>query len=211
MLSDIDTALLQKYVANRGKEVKPKTVINEIVPIKLMFKHACRCGYLKRNPAEYLERPKVEKEEMQILTPEEIRLFLNNVNPSYKIFFLTAILAGMRRGELIGLQWGDIDWNHNQIHVRCAFRNTSKELQSPKTRNAKRKIDMSPTLIYELKKHKLASRGNDLDLVFSNSEAILICADNMVKRQFPPTLRRAKIRDVSLHSFRYTNVTFHGK
>lgn len=215
-VSDISTAMLQKYVADRmrgplvedkkQKKLKPKTVINEIVPIKLMFKHASRWGYLKRNPAEHLERPKMDKEEMDILTPEEINLFLDKVNLDYRVLFLTAILTGMRRGELVGLQWGDIDFNQNQIHVRRAFCNTSKAFLTPKTKNSKRRIDLSPTLVHELKKHKLASGSNDLDLVFSNSDGKPLCPDNMVKRHFLPALRRAKIRDIRFHDLRHTNV-----
>tara|TARA_B100000959_G_scaffold285922_1_gene362408 strand:+ start:2123 stop:2329 length:207 start_codon:yes stop_codon:yes gene_type:complete len=68
-----------------------------------MFKHAVKWGYIKFNPAIDEERPKVEEEEMEILIPKEIRLLLDNVTPKYKPLFLTAILTGMRRGELLGV------------------------------------------------------------------------------------------------------------
>jgi integrase len=120
--------------------------------------------------------------------------------------YVTAILTDMRRGELVGLQWSDIDFNHNQIHIRRAFCNTSKAFVTPKTKNSKRRIDLSPTLVHGLKKHKLASGANNLDLVFSNSDGKPLCPDNMVKRQFLPALRRAKIRDIRFHDLRRTNV-----
>jgi integrase len=75
----------------------------------LNFKHAVRWGYLRANPAEHVENPRVEREEMDILTPDEIRLFLDQVKPAYKALFLTAVLTGMRRGELLGLQWSDVN------------------------------------------------------------------------------------------------------
>jgi integrase len=162
-LTGITTAMLQKYVAKRLESVKPKTVINELVPVKEMFKHAVRWGYLKVNPAEYVERPRVEKEEMEILIPEEIRLFLEQVTPKYIPFFLTAILTGMRRGELLGLQWGDIDWNNIQIHVRRTL--WKRQFVTPKSKRSIRRIDMSPYLAMELKKHLLASPFKELALV----------------------------------------------
>src|SRR5574341_783667 len=55
-LTEIDFDVIQAYLNERETEVKPKTVINEIVPLKLMFKHAVRWGYLKSSPAEYVER-----------------------------------------------------------------------------------------------------------------------------------------------------------
>ena len=73
---DITTGRLQAYVASRLKKVSSKTVFNEIVVIKEMFNYACRWGYLKYNPAEYLDRPKVEKPEIEILEPNEIEKFL---------------------------------------------------------------------------------------------------------------------------------------
>ncbi|MDH5769277.1 MAG: site-specific integrase, partial [Nitrospirota bacterium] len=185
--------------------VKPKTVINELVPAKEMLKHAVRWGYLKVNPAEYVERPRVEKEEMDILIPDEIKLFLEQVTPKYKPFFLTAILTGMRRGELLGLQWGDIDWNSKQIYVRRLL--WKGQFVTPKSKLSVRRIDMSPYLAVELKKHLMSSPFKELDnLVFCNSESKPFDADTLVKRQFLPALRRAKIRHVSFHSLRHTNV-----
>lgn len=205
-LTELDTGRLQMYVARRLGKVKPKTVINEIVPLKKMFSHAVKWGYLKNNPAEHVERPRVEKEEMEVLAPGDINVFLDNVTPKHKPFFLTGVLTGMRRGEIIGLQWGDIDWNHKQIHVRRAFCNTSKKLTSPKSKASVRKIDMPPTLVIALKKHKLACPHSELDLVFCTSKGTPLDGDSMVKREFLPALRRGGIRRVRFHDLRHTNV-----
>jgi len=203
-LTNITTALLQRYVAKRLEKVKPKTVINELVPIKEMFKHAVRWGYLKVNSAEYVERPRVEKEEMEILTPKEVRIFLDHVTSKYKPLFLTAILAGMRRGEILGLQWGDIDWNNSQIYVRRSI--WKGQFVKPKSKRSFRKIDMSPTLSLELKKHRLRCPQSELDLVFCNSKGKPLDPDSLIKRQYFPALRRAKIRQIRFHDLRHTNV-----
>jgi len=204
-LTEITTAMLQRYVVRRLEEVKPKTVINELVPLKEMFKHAVRWGYLKVNPAEYIERPRVEKEEMDILTPDEIGLFLEKVTPKHRPFFLTAILTGMRRGEILGLQWGDIDWNNSQLHVRRSLWRV--QFVTPKSKRSRRKIDLSPALVLELKKHKLVCPpGGELDLVFCNSDGNPLDPDNLLKRHFFPALRKAKIRRVRFHDLRHTNV-----
>ncbi len=205
LLAGINTGMLQRYVAMRLEKVKPKTVINELVPMKEMFKHAVRWGYLKANPAEYVERPRIEREEMDVLSPEEINLFLEHARPKYKAFFLTAILTGMRRGELLGLQWGDIDWNHNQIHVKRSL--WKGQFINPKTKTSMRNIDMSPYLSMELRKHKFTNPISELDLVFCNSDGKPLDPDSLVKRQFLPALQRANIRQVRFHDLRHTNVT----
>jgi len=95
----------------------------------------------------------------------------------------------------------------NQIYVRRSYCNTSKKLQSPKTKNARRKVDMFPTLVHELKKHRLSCHKGGLDLVFSNSDGTILDPDNMVHRGFLPALRAAKIRTVRFHDLRHTNVS----
>jgi len=204
LLGDIDTALLQEYVASRLKKVKPKTVINELVPVKEMFKHAVKWGYLKFNPAEGVERPRVEKEEMEILAPKEIKLFFEHVTLKYRTFFLTAILTGLRRGELLGLHGEDIDWNHNQIHVRRSL--WEGQLVSPKTKASARRVDMTPTLSQELRQHKFSCSLKDSDFLFCNADGKSLSPDSLVRRQFLPALERAGVKRVRFHDLRHTNV-----
>lgn len=273
-LTDISTSMLKKYVADRingdlvffkdpedpkkekwlyrvdpeNKEpVKPKTVLNEMVPLNLIFEAAVVEGYLKKNPAENLKlkqvrkRQRDEKEDMEILTPGEVNLFLSQFdikisqiegkireeqkkeNPSSdriealsvkiatikaaKVFFLTAVLTGMRPGEGFGLQWKNFDWNKKQVNIRQSFCNTSKKFIPPKTKSAKRSIDLTPHLVEELKEHRRSSVPNDLDLVFSNRDGKPLDERNMVQRYFEPALKMAGIRHIRLYDLRHTNVS----
>lgn len=204
LLTELDTGRLQRYVAMRLGKVKPKTVINELVPLKEMFKHAVKWGYLKVNAAEYVERPRVEREEMEILTPAEVGLLLEHASPKRKTLFLTAVLTGMRRGELLGLKWGDIDRNYTQIHVRRSL--WKGQFVTPKSKKSERKIDLSPHLAEALRQHRLTCPASGLDLVFCNSEGAPVEPDNMVKRDFLPVLKKAGISRVRFHDLRHTNV-----
>ena len=67
--------MIQRYVANKLNDVKAKTVVNHLVPLRLMLKHAVVWGYLKHNPAVYVERPRVERTEMEFLELSEIKAF----------------------------------------------------------------------------------------------------------------------------------------
>ncbi len=111
----------------------------------------------------------------------------------------------MRRGELLALKWGDIDWNHKQIYVRRSI--WRGQFVTPKSKRSVRRIDMSPFLSIELKEYFLASPfKSSTDLVFCNDEGKPVDADALVRRQFLPALRRAKIRQVRFHDLRHTNV-----
>ena len=204
-MTDIMTGHLQTFVSDRLKSVSAKTATNEIVVIKEMFKHALRWGYLKLNPAEYLERPRLTKPEIEILSPAEITLLLEKAGGHYRIAFLTDFLTGMRAGELWGLQWGDIDFNAKRIHVRRSL--WKGHFQTPKTKNSNRQIDIPDMLIQGLRKWKLACPANEHDLVFPSSEGRPSQHDNVVKRHYNPALRNAGLRQVSFHSLRHSNAS----
>ncbi len=204
-ITDIMTGHLQAFVADRLKSVSAKTATNEIVVIKEMFKHALRWGYLKLNPAEYVERPRITKPEIEILSPAEIGALLENASGHYRIAFLTDFLTGMRAGELWGLQWGDIDWNSKRIHVSRSL--WKGNFQTPKSKNSNRQIDIPDMLIHELKKWKLACPVNEHDLIFPSPAGKSSQHDNVVKRHFNPALRKTGLRQVSFHSLRHSNAS----
>jgi len=203
-LTEITTDKLQRYVAKRLQKVKPKTVINEIVPLKEMFRHAVRWGYLKVNPAEYVERPKAHRKEIEILMLDEVRQFLN-VNGHYRIAFLTAVLTGLRAGELWGLQWSDINWALGQIYIKRAL--WKGQFQTPKSKNSIRKVDLLPQLVEELKHWKAVCPKNDHNLVFPSPEGSMSIHENVMKRYFNPALKQAGVRRVSFHSLRHSNAS----
>jgi integrase len=204
-LSNLTTGNLQRYVSERLKTVSPKTVINEIVVIKEMFKHAYRWGYIWRNPAEHLERPKLIRPEIEILNPEEVDKLLAKASNHYRLAFQTCVLTGLRAGELWGLRWSDIDWNSWQLHIRQSL--WKGQFQTPKSKYSVRRVDIPEQLAHELKKWKLASPKNEQDLAFPSPEGKPTCHDNMIKRHFDPALRRAGLRHVSFHSLRHTNAS----
>jgi integrase len=206
LLSSLTTVALQGYVRDRRDKVSAKTVCNEIVVMKELFKHARKWGYVKVSPAEDVERPKTNGREIEILTPNEIRVLLEKTHPHYKAAFLTAFLTGMRAGELWALRWSDVDWNSNRIHVRQSV--WQGKFQAPKTRKSVRKIDLLPQLIYELKKWKLVCPHSSEDLVFPGIEGGIANHVNTVNRHLYPALRRAGLRHVSFHSLRHSNASF---
>ncbi len=202
---NVSTKHLQIYVADRSKEVSAKTVCNEIVVIKEMFKHAHRWGYVKTNPAEHLERPKMVRPEIEILNPEEIRKLIPKTTLPYRLAFMAAVLTGLRAGELWALKWSDIEWDSLQIYVRQSV--WRGNFQTPKSKYSVRKVDIPELLSLELKRWKLSCPKNEQDLVFPNTEGRITSHDNIVKRHFEPALKRAGLRHVSFHSLRHTNAS----
>ena len=125
----------------RGGNVSPKTINNTLVPLKEMFKHALRWGYLRENPAAYVEKPRVPYKEMDFLTPEEVRLFLEHTGKRYALF-VTAIMTGMRRGELLAMKWANLDWldfgQNEGVENRRREHGKTRKRENAKTRKRDR-------------------------------------------------------------------------
>jgi integrase len=201
----IKSVQMQLYFSDRLKKVGHETVRNEVALLKQMFKHAHQWGYVKVNPAEHLQRPKMVRPEIEILEPAEFKKLLEHSGGLYRVAFLTAILTGIRAGELWGLQWCDMDWNSKQLYVhRSVWKNG---FQTPKSKNSIRKIDLPDNLVLELKKWKLACPISEHDLMFPSKEGQITCHDNTIKRHYEPALREAGLRHVSFHSLRHTNAS----
>ena len=204
-LSNLTAIQIQNFLAERLKAVSPQTVSIEIGLIKGMFKHACHLGYIKVNPSEHTKRPRVTRAGIEILKPEEIAKLLAEISGRYRLAFLTCILTGLRAGELWALRWPDIDFQALQIDVRQSL--WRGQFQTPKSKSSMRRIDIPEKLAHEIEKWRLASRPNDQDLVFPNTQGRPACHDNVVKRHFEPALKRAGFRHVSFHSLRHTNAS----
>ena len=204
-LTAISPDLVQGFVSMKVKEgrLSAKTIIGILVPFKEMLKHAVRWGYLRSNPAMYVERPRVEHKEMDFFTPREIGRFLDNVKAEHYTFFLLAVTTGMRIGEICGLKWTDINWLTNQIHVQRTF-HSNKTFGAPKTRASVRRINMTPSLISTLKRHQLKSMPNEFELVFCNKSGNPVNRQNLVAREFKPALKRAGLKDIRFHDLRHT-------
>jgi integrase len=199
-LDEITLPYVREFMkALLAKELSPKTVLNAMVVLKEMFKHAVQWGYLDANPAQYAERPRAEDQEMQILTPPEIRRLLDAADEPVRTLLLCAVLTGMRRGELLGLRWEDIDLEGHRIFVRRAL--WRGKFVTPKSRRSRRTIDLAPTLRAALA--KLPSRFHGV-LVFCRTDGAPINPDTFAQRDWPRALRRAGLRRIRFHDLRHT-------
>lgn len=205
-LSEITTQELVEFTSERKRKVAaPKTAINQIALLKMMFREAKRWGYLTTDPAVELERPRNRDHEIDILTPAELSLLVNNTEDHYRMAFRTAIMTGVRAGELWGFQWPDFQPATKQLFLRRTVWNG--QFQTPKTKNAKRAIDLTDELVHELKVWKLRCPPNEHNLMFPSPAGSITQHDNMMKRVFIPALKRAGLRQVSFHSLRHSNAS----
>ena len=207
-LQALTPGLIQEFVAGlQAKELSGKSINNFLVPLKKMLADAVRWGYLAVSPAADIERAKVHQQEMRALSPEEVRRFLAAAEPDYWLLFATAVFTGLRRGEVLALQWGDIDWQRHQINVRRSL--WRGQFIGPKTKRAYRSVDLAPQLEAALLEARPNLRTGELatTLIFSNRNGRPLEPDNLVKRHFLPTLARAELPRIRYHDLRHTTAS----
>ncbi|MDY6951007.1 MAG: site-specific integrase [Thermodesulfobacteriota bacterium] len=164
-------------------------------------------GITKRFQLNRKKRPPIEP-----LTREELALFLETCREPFLIMhyplFLMAARTGMRLGELLAVQWGDIDFNSRFVWVRRSYRRG--RVTSTKT-GKERRVDMSDQLAEELKRllkqrKKEALQqglGHVRDLVFHRDGGRII-EQNYIRRVFKRILAKAELREIRLHDLRHT-------
>jgi len=213
-MGEITEEKVQRFITKLLEIRSVKTANNTLKQLKTILRIAKRWKYIQYNPAWDIENIPEEHKEMDYLTPEEVRLLLKHAREPFRTLLLVAIFTGMRRSEILALQWGDVDWNSNTVFVRRSiYWKSRKDIEkedvrwrfvAPKSKRSHRAIFMSPTLKKALEIHRIKARANENDLVFCNSEGNPVDPDNMMKRDFLPTLSFAGLRKIRFHDFRHT-------
>jgi integrase len=199
-LSKITPAQIQKIAAEKVKKgYAPKTVKNILNLLHGILKHAVSQGYISRNPVESVKAPRIPKAEMDFLRPAEIRKLLKCASPEVYPMIAMSIFTGIRQGELLGLRWCDIDFDHSIINIRRSY-NRQYGFGPPKSKAGIRSIRMGPGLVKTLEGH----RGDPDELVFSTKAGTPINQSNLIKREFHPALKRAGLRRIRWHDLRHT-------
>jgi len=170
-------------------------------------------GILASNPASRPARfikTGDRREKIDFLTPEEGRALLDAAWEHYARTFpllLTAMRTGLRQGELIALQWGDIDWRGKFIEVRRS--NYMGNLTCPKSGKGRR-VDMSDQLAAALTDHKRSVAAEAIkagrafpEWVFPTIDGTALDAAN-VRRSLSLCLKKAGLRRIRFHDLRHS-------
>ena len=115
-------------------------------------------GLIARNPADAVSPPKIRRNEMQTWGEYEIGQFLEVAKDRpYYVLFYTALFTGMRRSELLGLKWCDLDLVLGQISVSRSLhhlKDGSYVFTEPKSSSSRRTIALPPSVTLLLKEHQ---------------------------------------------------------
>jgi len=180
-LKDLSAARLQSFYHQlRDQGAGRRTIQLVHTVLHGVLKHALRLGLISVNWAELVEAPRPEKHEMQVWDESQVSLFLNRTTDS--AFYRLAFATGMRRGEIIGLKWIDLDWRSGTLTVRRQVYEPEGggwRFQEPKSRAGVRSIRLGPQILemmrgqynqaIPLARQLAGERWQENDLIFPSS------------------------------------------
>jgi len=182
------------------------------------LKQALKEQLIARNVAEAVVLPAQQKKEIRPLTTEEVHRLLSAAKDD-RLYpaFLLELGSGLRRGELLGLRWQDVDLKAGVITVRQSLIRTRAGLvfQEPKTERSKRNLPLPPAVVRELKAHR-ARQAEEKLLLGPDYEdrGLVFCLENgkpldprNFTRHFELLLKKAGLPHVRFHDLRHTHAT----
>lgn len=220
-LEEVTTGTLERFYAKLkvdGRLVRREIYGNGLSNSTIRSIHAhCRAalakakheGLIRQNPAEHCKLPSKKNDEIEVLTPAEMqRLLIQAWEEGFYEMFLLDLSTGLRRGELLGLQWDDIDLDKCELRVTKQIRYVKKSLQisPPKTKAANRTIVLPKELVEVLKEYRKRIRSKWLFPSPSKSEDVPRdpCA---CRKALQRILERAECKHVPFHALRHTFAT----
>jgi len=201
-LEDVTPEMIERWKASLT--ASNRTVAKYLVNLHGIFRRAMRVWALPRNPVAEVERPRYRvSDDLDAFSPEEVHALVRAAGSEQDAaIFMTAAFTGLRLGELLALQWRDIDFPGEVIRVRRSY-NAHGGLGTPKSGKV-RSVPMVPDVA-----RALAAIGDrrhftdEQDLVFPSDLGTFQDA-SALRQRYKATLTRAGLRPLRFHDLRHT-------
>ena len=199
--------------------ITAKTVLQHHRVLKQALSHAVKWGLMSRNPAKATDPPKPVNKEMRALSYTEVSKLLEAAQGTeYHTVVHLAVFTGLRRSELLGLRWQDINLTKRSLSIVRTLQQLKGSkfvFLEPKTRGSRRTIELTPMSALVLRSHReqqeaiKAEFGIQLaesDLVFSKPDGSPLKPDT-ITRSFLRIARSVGLQGVRFHDLRHTHAT----
>ena len=226
-LLERDTQLVRKKNNNGKKTLKPlsgKTILEHHRLLRAMLHRAVYWQMIVTNPAERVQPPKAKKPKRRSYDDEQTKILLENLeqlsveDTKYKVAIILTVFTGVRLGELMGLEWQDVDFKNGIICINRSSQYLSDMgifTKVPKTESSIREIAIPEFIISLLKEYKLwyEEQKSFYGELWTNSNRLFVQADG--KPMHPSTISKWFVKYVStiglpvinFHGLRHTNAS----
>jgi len=216
-LKNLTAMHLQRlYREKRDAELSASTVQKVHHILHKALAQAVRWDLIARNPTDNVKVPTPMPKEMHPLSASEARKLLEAAQGDrLEAVYVLAVHTGMRRGELLGLKWDDVDLDGRTVRIRRTLtrKGTGYVLGDPKTKNSRRTVRLTLQAVEALRRHltsqmedieRLGDLYDDQGLVFAGNNGGVINPSNLRQRSFKPLLKRAELPQITFNDLRHT-------
>lgn len=199
--------------------ITPATVAQIGTVLRIALSEAKRRGVIQRNPAEHVRRPRVETQEMRTWSAEEAQAFEAFVRDDrYHALWVLALATGMRRGELLGLRWADVDLDAKRLSVRQQLHNVKAGkpvVGPPKSKLSVRRLALDDRVVAALRTRRrrqleermaLGEAWADTGFVFTTPGGDPVRPYRMTLA-FMGLVSRSGLPRIRLHDLRHTSAS----
>ena len=226
-LLEKDTQLVRKQGNNGAKTKKPlsgKTILEHHRLLRAMLHKAVYWQLIVANPTECVQPPKARKPKRRSYDDEQTKILLESLellsseDTKYKVAIILTVFTGVRLGELMGLEWTDVDFKNGIISINRSSQYLSDMgvfTKVPKTESSIREIAIPEFIISLLEEYKLWYEEQKLIYgeLWTNSDRLFVQADG--KPMHPSTISKWFVKYVgqiglpviNFHGLRHTNAS----
>ncbi len=214
---------IQKFINHISDSKSPKTVRNVYSTLRGIFNYAIELDLISDTPCKNIRLPKKQKSEPKFYNFEEINILLQALDKltgeefKYKIVIQIALFGGLRKAEILGLNWEDINFENQVIKIqrnRLVAVHQGVYEDTPKTEDSERTVSLPAEVFNNLKKLKAYQAEQRLSKTYyKNSPAVI--RNEIGEPLYPQVLQRwfkrfcdhNNIKYLGLHSLRHTHAS----
>lgn len=200
-----------------GTSTRTLSLINCI--LHHAMEYAVKNGIIFRNPVNEELKPRLQYHEQKVLNIDQVRLFLQACKGTHwEALFCLAITTGMREGELLGLKWGDIQWDTRQLQIQRQLQRLPGQglvFSEPKTVSSRRNILLGEEMIDKLHAHAAiqdrerliaGEKWRENNLVFPTEIGSPMDQHHLFN-YYKRLLKETGLPDIRFHDLRHTFAT----
>ena len=226
-LLEKDTQLVRKKGNNGSKTKKPlsgKTILEHHRLLRAMLHRAVYWQLIVSNPAERVQPPRAKKPKRKSYDDEQTKILLENLekltveDTKYKVAIILTIFTGVRLGELMGLEWQDVDFRNGIISINRSSQYLSDMgvfTKVPKTESSIREIAIPEFIISLLEEYKLwyEEQKSLYGELWMNSDRLFVQADgkpmhpSSISKWFVKYVGTIGLPVINFHGLRHTNAS----